>query len=266
MQPGMSREKKKSDAAAGDGSMSVSGHLRELRNRILISLGATLAGFVLCLSFAPKILTMLMDMGNAYGYRFVYIAPQELLMVQLSVALIGALVVAFPVIAYHVYGFCSPGLRAKERTVIVLALLAGTAFFLIGIFFAYFITVPFMLHFLIQFTGVVSVSASISIQEYVNFLLTVFIIFGLVFEMPVISSLLSLLGILKAEWLKKARKPAIVLIFLVAAIITPPDVVSQIMVAIPMLALYEVSIVLCRVFARRKPEQDPDNENEEQTE
>ena len=206
---------------------------------------------------------MLMDMGTEYGYRFVYIAPQELLMVQFSVALIGSLILAFPVIAYHVYGFCSPGLKTKEKTVIILTMIAGTAFFLIGVFFAYFVTVPFMLRFLIQFTGVVTVSASISIQEYVNFLLTVFIIFGLVFEMPVISSLLSMLGILRAEWLKKARKVSVVLIFILAAVITPPDVVSQIMVAIPMIALYEVSIFLCRLFANRKKK---DSETEEQTE
>ena len=258
----MSRKSTKNKTAADDGSMSVSGHLRELRNRILICLAAMLAGFALCLAFAPGILTMLMDMGKDYGYRLVYIAPQELLMVQLSVALIGSLVVAFPVIAYHIYGFCSPGLKTKEKTVIILTMLAGTAFFLIGVLFAYTITVPFMLRFLIQFTGVVTVSASISIQEYVNFLLTVFIIFGLVFEMPVISSLLSMLGILRAEWLKKARKAAIVLIFVLAAIITPPDVISQIMVAIPMIALYEVSILLCRVFARRNKKQNMETEGQ----
>ena len=160
----MNRKNAKNKAAADDGSMSVSGHLRELRNRILICLAAILAGFALCLAFAPGILTMLMDMGNDYGYRFVYIAPQELLMVQLSVALIGSLVVAFPLIAYHVYGFCSPGLRTKEKTVIILTMLAGTVFFLIGVIFAYYITVPFMLRFLIQSTGAVTVSASISIQ------------------------------------------------------------------------------------------------------
>ena len=244
--------------------MSISGHLKELRNRVLICVIVLLVGFCACLGIAPKLVTIFTDMGKPFDYEFVYLAPQELLMVQLSVALIGSFVVAFPLIAYHVYGFCSPGLRTKEKTVIILTMLAGTVFFLIGVIFAYYITVPFMLRFLIQFTGVVTVSASISIQEYVNFLLTVFIIFGLVFEMPVISSLLSMLGILRAEWLKKARKAAVVLIFVLAAIITPPDVVSQIMVAIPMIALYEVSIILCRLFSKRSKKQNM--EKEEQTE
>ena len=130
-------------------------------------------------------------------------------------------------------------------------------------FFAYFISLPFMLSFLIQFTGEVDVSASISIQEYVSFLLTVFIIFGFLFEMPVVSVLLTGLGVLKAEWLAKGRKVMIVVIFVVAAIITPPDVASQIMVAIPMLMLYELSILLSRLVGMRKQErQNSENESE----
>ena len=109
-----------------------------------------------------------------------------------------------------------------------------------------------MLRFLIQFTGQVDVAASISIQQYVSFLLTVFVIFGLVFELPVVSVLLTGLGLVRAEWLVKGRKVMIVIIFVLAAIITPPDVVSQIMVAVPMLALYELSILLSRLVGKRR--------------
>ena len=153
-------------------------------------------------------------------------------------------------LAYQVYAFCSPGLSKKERGFTLAALIAGTLCFLAGAAFARFISLPFMLRFLIQFTFEVDVSASISIDQYVSFLLTVFVIFGLVFELPVISVLLTGLGLIKAEWLRKGRKVMIVLIFVLAAIITPPDVVSQIMVAIPMIGLYELSIVLCRLVAR----------------
>ena len=121
-----------------------------------------------------------------------------------------------------------------------------------GVAFAYFISLPFMLRFLIQFTGEVDVSASISIQQYVSFLLTVFVIFGLVFELPVVSVLLTGLGLVKAEWLVKGRKVMIVVIFVLAAIITPPDIVSQVMVAVPMLLLYEVSIFLSRAVGKMK--------------
>ena len=237
--------------------MSLSGHLKELRNRILICVLVLFAGFSLCLSVAPRLVTALTDMGKAYDYVFVYIAPQELLLVYLNVALLGGAVLAFPALAYHAYAFCSPGLSKRERAFTLGALLAGTLFFLIGVAFARYISLPFMLRFLIQFTFEVDVSASISIDQYVSFLLTVFVIFGLVFELPVISVLLTGLGLVKAEWLRKGRKAMIVVIFALAAIITPPDVVSQIMVALPMIGLYELSIVLSRAVERMRKDKKP---------
>ena len=243
---------KAKEAPNPDGSMSLSGHLRELRNRILVCVLLLLAVFALCLSFAPRIVTLLTDMGKRFDYVYVYIAPQELFLVYMNVALVGAVVVCFPVLAYQVYAFCSPGLSGKERTYISGALIAGALCFLLGVAFAYFISLPFMLRFLIQFTGEVDVSASISIQSYISFLLTVFVIFGRVFELPVVTVLLTGLGIVKADWLARGRKVMIVIIFVLAAIITPPDIVSQIMVAVPMLALYELSIVLSRLVGKSK--------------
>ena len=247
-------KKKAETAASPDGSMSLSGHLRELRNRILVCVILLVVVFGICLSFAPQIVTLLTDMGKRFRYEYIYIAPQELFLVYMNVALVGAVVVCFPVLAYQIYAFCSPGLSAKERGYISGSLIAGGLFFLLGVAFAYFISLPFMLRFLIQFTftGEVDVSASISIQQYVSFLLTVFVIFGLVFELPVVSVLLTGLGLVRAEWLVKGRKVMIVLIFVLAAIITPPDIVSQVMVALPMLALYEISIALSRVVGKAK--------------
>ena len=239
-------------SASPDGSMSLSGHLRELRNRILVCVILLVVVFGVCLSFAPHIVTALTNMGQRYNYVYVYIAPQELFLVYMNVALVGAVVVCFPVLAYQIYAFCSPGLSGKERGYISGSLVAGGLCFLVGVAFAYFISLPFMLRFLIQFTGEVDVSASISIQQYVSFLLTVFVIFGLVFELPVVSVLLTGLGLVRAEWLVKGRKVMIVIIFVLAAIITPPDIVSQIMVAVPMLGLYEISIALSRVVGKAK--------------
>ena len=243
---------KAKEAAAPDGSMSLSGHLRELRNRILVCVILLVVVFGICLSFAPQIVTALTNMGQRYNYVYVYIAPQELFLVYMNVALVGAVVVCFPVLAYQIYAFCSPGLSGKERGYISGSLIAGGLCFLVGVAFAYFISLPFMLRFLIQFTGEVDVSASISIQQYVSFLLTVFVIFGLVFELPVVSVLLTGLGLVRAEWLVKGRKVMVVIIFVLAAIITPPDIVSQVMVAVPMLGLYEISIALSRVIGKAK--------------
>lgn len=248
----MKKKLKQDQLPDPDGNMSLSGHLKELRNRLVVCVLLLLAAFAACLSVAPAIVTALTDMGEQYAYRYVYIAPQELLLVYMNVALIGALVVCFPVLAYQAYAFCRPGLGRRGRIYTVGALIAGAFFFLAGAAFAYYISMPFMLRFLIQFTHEVNVAASISINEYVSFLLTVFVIFGLVFELPVASVLLTGLGVIKAEWLVKGRRIMIVLIFVLAAIITPPDVVSQIMVAVPMLGLYELSIVLSRLVGRMK--------------
>ena len=255
------KKSKKKEAANNDGSMSLSGHLKELRNRIAVVVVLLLVAFTACLSFSPQFITFLTDMGTAYNYVFVYIAPQELLLVYLNTALVGALIVCFPVVAYEVYAFCSPGMTKRERTFFIGSLLAGTVFFIIGVLFARFISLPFVLRFLIQFTGEVDVAASISIQQYIGFLLTIFVVFGLVFELPVVSVLLTGLGLIRAEWLRKGRKVMIVIIFIMAAIITPPDVVSQVMVALPMILLYELSIGLSSLVGRRRKASDEDDED-----
>ena len=141
---------------------------------------------------------------------------------------------------------------------------ASALFFVVGVAFARYISLPFVLRFLIQFTGEVDVAASISIQQYVGFLLTIFVVFGLVFELPVVSVLLTGLGLIRAEWLKAGRKIMIVIIFVLAAIITPPDVVSQIMVAVPMILLYELSIALSSLVGRRRKDAEDDEDTAEE--
>ena len=151
----------------------------------------------------------------------------------------------------------------------VLSILFGLVCFLVGIFFAYKIMLPFMLQFLIGIGADTDISASITVQNYISFLLTMFLIFGAVFELPVLSVVLTQLDLVKVAWMKKGRRVVIVLIFLMAAVITPPDVVSQIMVAIPMMILYEFSILLCsalkrfsRLFGGKKREDEEDKEEE----
>ena len=248
--------KKKTEAP--DGSMSLSDHLRELRNRILVILAVFIIGVVVCFSSASPIVELLTGLGEQFGYQFVYIRPQELLMVYFTISLLGALVLSLPVTAYEIFSFCSPGLKQIEKSMMLLGMIFGTVFFAVGVLFAYFITVPFMLRFLIAFSTDVTVTASISIEEYMSFLLTVFTIFGVIFELPVLSVILTALGVVKPSWLVKARRAMIVVIFFVAAIITPPDIVSQIMVAIPIIALYEFSILLSRLVykAKRKKEEE----------
>lgn len=238
------------NAADEEGTMSVTDHLRELRNRLIVCLIVFAAGSCFGLWRAGDLINLLLDIGKQYGYEFVYISPSELLIEYFSVAFIFGLCVTVPVILYEIWAFSSPGLKKSERRMFKFALVAGGIFACIGVLFAYKILLPFMLHFLISFSRGTGIKANISVQNYVSFLMTVFIIFAIIFELPVISVILNQLGILKVEWMKKARRYVIVVIFIVAAIITPPDVASQIMVALPMMLLYELSIWLCGFFSK----------------
>lgn len=261
----MARKKKNKNADSQGGNMSLTGHLKELRNRVVVSLVVLIAGMIFCFSYAERVVTMLTDIGVQFGYEFVYIRPQELLLVYFSISLIGALVIALPVIAYEIFAFCGPGLKKREQVFLLLAMIFGTIFFGLGVLFVYKIMMPFMLRFLISFSHQVIVSASISIQEYMTFMMSVFLIFGVIFELPVLSVILTGLGLIKPQWLIKARKVMIVVIFFMAAVFTPPDIVSQIMVAIPIVLLYELSIILSRICYRFKRKEKEKAEAEDES-
>lgn len=235
----------KPESKAQDREMPLSDHLRELRNRLFVCAAVLLVSSLAGMYFAPRIIELLLEIGRSYQYRFVYIAPQELLLQYVSTALICGLCVMVPVLLYETWAFVQPGLRRREKVLCLFAMVFGLLCFCGGVYFAFRIMLPFMLYFLITLSGASSASASISVQSYISFLTTVFLVFGVVFELPVVSVLLNRLGVLKVRWMRKGRRVMIVVIFLAAALITPPDVVSQIMVAVPMLALYELSILLC---------------------
>ena len=247
-------------------SMTLTGHLRELRNRLVICIVCLIVSSLVGLHYAPELVELLTDIGKSYGYSYVFIAPQELLMQYFSIALLAGVCITFPMILYHIWAFVQPGLQKNENFLFLSAIFFGLICFVTGIIFAYKIMLPFMLHFLIGISAGSSITASISVQNYITFLLTIFMIFGIVFELPVISVLLTQMRLLKVEWMKKGRRVIIIVIFLVAALITPPDIVSQIMVAIPMIGLYEISIIICSVLMKfRKKEPEPEEETDAET-
>ncbi len=229
-------------------SMTLTGHLRELRNRIVVCVVVFFVCCLIFLTFSDRIVAMLTDMGTAYGYVYVYLAPQELLMQYLRVTVVASLCVCAPLILYEIWAFARPGLTRKENLTVAFGLLFGLVCFAGGVVFAYRIILPFMLYFLISISSNSVVTASISVESYISFLLMVFVIFGCVFEMPVISLVLTRFGILKPQTMIRGRKVVIVLTFILAALITPPDIFSQVMVAVPMLLLYEISILICRIL------------------
>ena len=214
--------------------------------------------------YGTELVELLTDIGKSYGYSYVFLAPQELLMQYFSIALLSGVCLTVPVILYHIWAFVHPGLRKNEDTLFLAAISSGLLCFVIGIIFAYKIMLPFMLHFLIGISAGTEIVATISVQNYISFLLTIFMIFGIVFELPVISVLLTQMGLLKVAWMRKGRRVLIVIIFVVAALITPPDIVSQIMVAIPMIGLYELSIIICSILMRFRKKTARAEETDEQ--
>ncbi len=221
--------------------MGVVDHIREFRNRLFIVIIAFVAALLLCFSYAAPLVDIL-KVPSGDLYSFVYIAPSEVLMQYVKVALIGGLALSSPVILYEILAFASPGLKTSEKSFVMGVLLLGLAFFILGVLFSYYVMVPFMLKFFADINANTDISAQISLKEYLSFVIKTLGMMGIVFEIPVVTILLTQLGFLKPEWLRKSRRVMIVIIFIIAAIITPPDVVSQCMTAIPMLILFEISI------------------------
>lgn len=250
-------EKKKGKLPALSGAtdaMSLTSHLSELKTRISRIVIAFVAMVIVCSFFVETLVSEFIRKGE--GFNFIYISPAELVTCYVQITLLAALVLAAPLILSELWGFVKPGLLQSEKRAGFLSLLGGTVFFILGAVFAYLVAAPFTLNFFATFGTTGQIDAQISFQSYVNFLLSTLLTFGLVFEMPMLTLFLSQLGIIKPKFLIKTRKIAVLLIFIIAAVITPPDIISQVAIAIPMLLLYEISILVCKVITKRKQEQE----------
>ena len=183
------KRKKKAEVMEDDGSMTLTGHLKELRNRLIICAVVFVVGVVVSLAYADRLIDLLTAMGRDY-YQFVSIAPQEKLMQYFRVSILAGVVVTVPVAFYHIYAFAKPGLKKSESFFFKMVMLLGLALFCVGVLFAYKLMMPFMLRFLSTgIEGAEYIQTTTSIESYVNLCLTMFIIFGCVFEMPLIISL-----------------------------------------------------------------------------
>lgn len=232
--------------------MGVIEHLTELRKRLIISLVAIMIVTLVSFNFSSDIVKYMVDSAQELGYMFVYLAPGELFAQYIKLSIICGIVLSSPIILFQIWRFIRPGLKKGESAVVLLSLLAGQICFVIGALFASFIAMPLMIEFLINVDPDQTVAATISIQNYLNFVFATLISFGIVFEMPVIIVLLTQLELIKPQWLTKSRKVVIVVIFITGGIITPPDLVSQILVSIPMLILFEISVLLSKIINRKK--------------
>jgi len=239
-----------------DEKMPLTAHLAELRKRLIVSLIAMAVGFGVCYAFKEKLFKLLARPLESYlpeGSVLQYIGIPEAFITYLKVCLFGGFILALPVILHQIWKFVAPGLYAHEKRYALPFVLLSTLFFLGGTLFCYFVVFPFVFQFFMSFSGD-TLRAMPAIQQYLAFVTRLLIAFGLVFEMPVFFFFLGKIGLVSYRGLARQRRIAIVLVFLAAALLTPPDAVSQLLLAGPLLILFELSLQIVRITGKKRSE------------
>lgn len=245
-------------------------HLIELRQRLIRAVIAFFVAFLVCFFFAKDLFNLLVvpfrwaiEWAGFEGreIELIYTAPQEFFFTQIKIGMFGGLVLAFPMIAAQIYKFVAPGLYKNERSAFIPFLIASPILFILGGLLVYFFFTPMVMWFFLAMeqTGVggeAAIHLLPRVSEYLGLIMTLIFAFGLVFQLPVVTTLMARAGLITAQGLVDKRKYAIVAAFVAAAILTPPDPVSQIGLAIPTILLYEVSIFLARRIEKQRAERE----------
>ncbi len=228
-------------------------HLEELRKRLIRCFIAVMIGFGISYGFKEKLFAILtrplmqvMDEGDT----LIFTGIPEAFFTFLKVSLLSGLLLAIPVIMYEFWMFIAPGLYKNERKLMLPIVIISSFFFIGGALFGYFIVFPYGFQFLLGF-ATETLRPFPSMKEYLSFSAKLLLAFGFVFELPIVITFLARIGLVTVDFLKKNRKYAVLIFFVGSAILTPPDVVTQVMMSIPLMILYEISIVGARVFGKK---------------
>lgn len=247
-------------------------HLSELRKRIVVSLVALLAGFLFTFNYSEDLFKALMFpmkfeiglmMKSPYfslvpskikNPSLIFTAPSEAFWMHLKVSLVAALMLSLPIILHQLWKFISPGLLAKEKKYVAPFVVIATLLFLVGAAFCFLFVLPFAMGFLLTYKTA-SITPMLSVGNYVDFCLKFILAFGAVFELPVAIVFMTRMGFVTPKTLAKNRKYAVLLAFVTAALLTPtPDAFNQLLMAVPIIVLYEAGILVSRIFIRKKVE------------
>jgi sec-independent protein translocase protein TatC len=228
-------------------------HLKELRDRIVISLVALAAAFIITYAFKEKIFAFLMApfiKVMPANSSFIFIGVTEAFITYFKIAIVAAIFLASPVILHQVWTFVSPGLYEKEKRFVYPFMFFGSLLFIAGALFCYYVVMPTLYRFFVSYAADFIIPMP-DIKSYMSLTLKLLIIFGLMFQIPLAAFYLARAGIINAGMLSSKRRYAILGVFIVSAVITPPEIMSQVMLAIPLWGLYEVCIIIARIFGKK---------------
>ena len=252
-----------------DDKIPFTDHLEELRSRLIVCIISVCVCFVICFAFKEKLFDLLrMPMLEVMpeGETFIFTGVAEAFFTYIKVSFLASLLLASPIIIFEFWMFVAPGLYFHEKKVLLPIFFISGFFFVGGSLFGYFLVFPYGFKFFQGFTSE-TIRFMPSVSEYLSFASKLLFAFGIVFELPIVITGMARMGIVTVPFLKANRKYALLIFFIGAAILTPPDVVTQIMMALPLMALYEISIIGAWIFGKKntdEPDEEDTGENKNQ--